>query len=170
MDAPFDFQEAPMARRPDPFNARATLKTQHGEYTYYDLNALKRQGVGHVDRLPFSIKVLLEAMLRNVDGFIVTADDVAGLANWILIFVTQLRFRKRMQDRIGELKLKMPMFPAWSYLSIGALVCIILGFFFIPDFRYALILGPLWILSLYVAYRIKTKNEIRLTRDPGAAG
>jgi len=71
-----------MARRPDPFNARATLKTQHGEYTYYDLNALKRQGVGHVDRLPFSIKVLLEAMLRNVDGFIVTADDVAGLANW----------------------------------------------------------------------------------------
>ena len=94
----------------------------------------------------------------------------AGLANWILIFVTQLRFRKRMQDRIGELKLKMPLFPAWSYLSIGALVCIILGFFFIPDFRYALILGPLWILSLYVAYRIKTKNEIRLTRDPGAAG
>src|SRR5688572_4271132 len=71
-----------MARRTDPFNSRATLKTKHGTYTYYDLNALKKQGIGRVDRLPFSIKVLLEAMLRNVDGFIVTADDVSGLANW----------------------------------------------------------------------------------------
>jgi aconitate hydratase len=68
--------------RPDPFNARASLKTKSGTYTYFDLNALARQGIGHVDRLPFSIKVLLEAMLRNLDGFIVTADDVSGLANW----------------------------------------------------------------------------------------
>jgi aconitate hydratase len=68
--------------RPDPFNSRATLTTKAGTFTYYDLNALKKQNVGHVDRLPFSIKVLLEAMLRNLDGFVVTADDVSGLANW----------------------------------------------------------------------------------------
>jgi aconitate hydratase len=68
--------------RPDPFNARSTLRTSAGQFTWFDLAALKRQGIGHVDRLPFSIKVLLEAMLRNLDGFIVTADDVAGLANW----------------------------------------------------------------------------------------
>jgi len=70
-----------MAER-NPFNSRRTLKTDHGEYTYYALDALKQEGVGHVDRLPFSIKVLLEAMLRNVDGFVVTNDDVAGLAAW----------------------------------------------------------------------------------------
>jgi aconitate hydratase len=68
--------------RPDPFNARATLKTKSGTYTYYSLGALTKQGIGHVERLPFSIRVLLESMLRNLDGFIVTADDVAGLANW----------------------------------------------------------------------------------------
>jgi len=71
-----------MPTRPDPFNCRATLTTKAGKYVYYDLNALVRQKVGHVGRLPFSIKVLLESMLRNLDGFIVTADDVAGLANW----------------------------------------------------------------------------------------
>jgi aconitate hydratase len=70
----------PAAR--NPFNSRTTLKTAHGSYTYYDLNALKRAGIGHLDKLPYSIKVLLEAMLRNVDGFIVTDDDVSGLANW----------------------------------------------------------------------------------------
>jgi aconitate hydratase len=68
--------------RPDPFNARKTLSTSGGSYAYYDLGALQAAGIGRIDRLPFSIKVLLESMLRNCDGFIVTADDVAGLANW----------------------------------------------------------------------------------------
>ncbi|MFG0275632.1 MAG: aconitate hydratase AcnA [Phycisphaerales bacterium] len=70
-----------MATR-NPFNSRRTLKTSSGEYTYYALDALKAEKIGHVDRLPYSIKVLLEAMLRNVDGFVVTNDDVAGLAAW----------------------------------------------------------------------------------------
>jgi aconitate hydratase len=66
----------------NPFNSRRTLKTAHGTYAYFALDALKQQNVGRVDRLPFSIKVLLEALLRHVDGFIVTDDDVAGLANY----------------------------------------------------------------------------------------
>ena len=68
--------------RPDPFKARATLSTKSRTYTYYDLGALSRQRIGHVEKLPFSIRVLLESMLRHLDGFVVTADDVAGLANW----------------------------------------------------------------------------------------
>jgi aconitate hydratase len=68
--------------RPDPFGTRKTLRTSHAEYVYYDLNALAAKGIGHVPRLPYSIKVLLESMLRNLDGFVVTADDVAGLAAW----------------------------------------------------------------------------------------
>jgi len=66
----------------NPFNSRRTLTTSAGEYTYYALGALADQRVGHVERLPYSIRVLLEAMLRNVDGFTVTQDDVAGLAGW----------------------------------------------------------------------------------------
>jgi aconitate hydratase len=68
--------------RPDPFKARASLSTKTRTYTYYDLNALAKQRIGHVEKLPYSIRVLLESMLRNLDGFVVTADDVAGLANW----------------------------------------------------------------------------------------
>ena len=67
----------------NPFNSRRTLSTsKSGDYTYYALEALADQNVGHVRKLPYSIRVLLEAMLRNVDGFTVTQDDVAGLANW----------------------------------------------------------------------------------------
>ncbi len=69
-----------MAR--NPFNSRSTLKTAHGTYTYFSLDAITKAGIGHVSKLPFSIRILLESMLRNVDGFVVTQDDVAGLANW----------------------------------------------------------------------------------------
>ncbi len=66
----------------NPFNSRRTLTTSGGEYAYYALEALAEQNIGHVKKLPYSIRVLLEAMLRNVDGFTVTQDDVSGLANW----------------------------------------------------------------------------------------
>ncbi|MEO1130792.1 MAG: aconitase family protein, partial [Planctomycetota bacterium] len=71
-----------MATTHNPFNSRKTLETNSGSYTYFDLGALIEQKVGDVASLPYSLRVLLEAMLRNVDGFIVTQDDVAGLANW----------------------------------------------------------------------------------------
>ncbi len=71
-----------MATENNPFNARKTFSTSSGEFTYYDLGALVEQGIGDVDSLPYSMRVMLEAMLRNVDGFVVTSDDVAGLANW----------------------------------------------------------------------------------------
>jgi aconitate hydratase len=66
----------------NPFGSRATLDTQGGKVTLFRLDALSKQGIGHVDRLPVSIKVLLEACLRNCDGFEVTENDVKLLADW----------------------------------------------------------------------------------------
>ena len=62
-----------------PFDSLASLNPS---VQYYRLEALEKQGIGHVSRLPFSIKVLLEAILRQVDGFAVTEGDVARLADW----------------------------------------------------------------------------------------
>jgi len=66
----------------NPFSAAATLKTNSGEYTYYRLGQLADDGIGHIESLPYSIRVLLESCLRNVDGFIVNEEDVKNLANW----------------------------------------------------------------------------------------
>ncbi len=62
------------------FGARHRFDTGSGEAYYYRLATLQEQGLGQIDRMPFSIKVLLEALLRNEDGFVVTADDVRKLA------------------------------------------------------------------------------------------
>jgi len=69
-----------MATYKDSFGAKATFRTGAGEVTYYRLAALQEQGLGEVDRLPFSIKVLLESLLRNENGYDVTDADVRGLA------------------------------------------------------------------------------------------
>nr|MCU0230540.1 aconitase family protein [Acidobacteriota bacterium] len=71
-----------MAERLDPFRSRATLSTPHGAYAYHDLHALERAGLGRLERLPFSLRVLLEALVRHLDGFIVHESDVAALMAW----------------------------------------------------------------------------------------
>lgn len=66
----------------DPFNVRDVIETQDGPLTIYRLARLEQQGYGNISRLPFSIKVILEAVLRSVDGLVIKAQDVEGLATW----------------------------------------------------------------------------------------
>ncbi len=66
----------------DPFGARSVLQTAGGPVTIYRLLAVAKAARVALDRLPFSLRVLLENLLRSVDGFQVTADDVTRLAGW----------------------------------------------------------------------------------------
>ncbi|HIP74026.1 MAG TPA: hypothetical protein EYH05_21845, partial [Anaerolineae bacterium] len=67
-----------MTKLSDPFGARAKLPG--ADVFYYRLDALSQ--VAPVERLPYSIKVLLEALLRNCDGYLVSPEDVERLARW----------------------------------------------------------------------------------------
>ncbi|CAD72431.1 MAG TPA: aconitate hydratase AcnA [Rhodopirellula baltica] len=66
----------------DIFGAREQFETGSGSAAMYRLEALQKRGLGQIDRLPFSIRVLLEAVLRNCDGFQISEDDVKNLAGW----------------------------------------------------------------------------------------
>jgi aconitate hydratase len=61
----------------DSFGARSTLRVGEREYTLYRLDA-----VGDVSRLPYSLRILLENLLRTEDGVTVTRDDIEALAKW----------------------------------------------------------------------------------------
>ncbi|GAB4547787.1 MAG: aconitate hydratase AcnA [Anaerolineae bacterium] len=71
-----------MTEKKDLFGARAIFDTGSGTACYYRLSRLEEEGLGAVSRLPFSIKVLLEAVLRECDGYVITQDDVSRLAAW----------------------------------------------------------------------------------------
>src|SRR5687768_4881833 len=66
----------------DPLGALATLDTSAGPVSYYRLSWLAELGLAEIKRLPFSVRVLLENLLRRLDGAIVTEDDVRALASW----------------------------------------------------------------------------------------
>src|SRR5271163_2646719 len=63
------------------FGARATFKVGDKEYEIYRLDALDRQGIS-TTHLPFSLRILLENLLRTEDGRNVTKEEVLALAKW----------------------------------------------------------------------------------------
>ncbi|MEH7387481.1 aconitate hydratase AcnA [Bacillus sp. JJ1521] len=66
----------------DVFNARSSFEANGKKYNYYSLQALEDAKIGNVSKLPYSIKVLLESVLRQVDGRVITKEHVENLAKW----------------------------------------------------------------------------------------
>ncbi len=67
----------------DSFKSRKTLRVGAKTYTYFSLKAAEKNGLAGISRLPYSLKVLLENLLRHEDGRSVTKDDIEGIARWL---------------------------------------------------------------------------------------
>ncbi len=67
----------------DSFKCRRTLHVGKRAYDYFDLKEAEAAGLDGISRLPFSLKVLLENLLRHEDGRTVTADDIRAVADWL---------------------------------------------------------------------------------------
>jgi aconitate hydratase len=65
----------------DPYKIKKLLNTKNGTFTYYSLPELEKQG-HNISKLPFSIRILLENVLRNFDDFAVTKENIETLLNW----------------------------------------------------------------------------------------
>src|SRR5450756_328889 len=70
-----------MAANSNPFGARATLSGKFGQVAYYGLGALASQGA-EVGRLPFTIRILLENVLREAAGGSAREEGILALAKW----------------------------------------------------------------------------------------
>ncbi len=72
------------APHPDSFNCRSHLDVRGKAYDYFSLDAAAANGLGDIARLPYSLKVLLENLLRHEDGKTVGKDDIAAMAAWLV--------------------------------------------------------------------------------------
>jgi aconitate hydratase len=68
----------------DSFKCRRTLQVDGKAYEYFSLPEAEKNGLDGISRLPFSLKVLLENLLRFEDGRTVNADDIRAMADWLL--------------------------------------------------------------------------------------
>lgn len=88
-------------------DCRKTLSTEEGEVTYYSLRELESQGIiKDLKKMPYSVKVLVESLLRQKDGKMITDDDVATVASWNSEMNTENEFpyipaRVLLQDLTG---------------------------------------------------------------------
>src|SRR5215211_7770081 len=88
----------------DPFGARATLSTGSGDVQLYSLKTLDENVDGDVFSLPFSIRVMLESLLRNAGGKFISKEDVEELGDWPASIGGELAYlpaRVVMQDFTG---------------------------------------------------------------------
>ncbi|HAJ05445.1 MAG TPA: aconitate hydratase AcnA [Chloroflexi bacterium] len=69
-------------KHPNSFGARDSLVTPSGKAVIYRLESLEKNNVCDVSKLPYSLRILLEALLRTEDGFTVTDKDVEAFAGW----------------------------------------------------------------------------------------
>src|SRR5260370_19776293 len=67
----------------DSFRCCKPLKIGSKTYAFYSLAAAEKNGLKGISRLPFSMKVLLENLLRNEDGRSVTKEDLQAVAQWL---------------------------------------------------------------------------------------
>jgi len=74
----------------DSFKSRRTMTVGPKTYVYFSLAAAEKNGLKGISKLPYSLKVLLENLLRYEDGKTVTADDIRAIAGWL---------EKRTSDR-----------------------------------------------------------------------
>jgi aconitate hydratase len=90
----------------DSFRCCKTLQVGSKSYAYFSLPVAERNGLKGISRLPFSMKVLLENLLRNEDGRTVTKDDIKAVAEWLKTKSSDREFAFRparvlMQDFTG---------------------------------------------------------------------
>src|SRR3984893_15746184 len=67
----------------DSFKCQKTLKVGAKTYVYYSLPAAEKNGLKGISKLPYSMKVLLENLLRNEDGRTVKKEDIVAVSKWL---------------------------------------------------------------------------------------
>ncbi|MHB1110307.1 MAG: aconitate hydratase AcnA [Devosia sp.] len=95
-----------MTKSLDSFKSRATLTVQGKDYTYFSLAEAEKSGLAGISKLPNSMKVMLENLLRFEDGITVTKSDILAIADWLTTRTSEHEISYRparvlMQDFTG---------------------------------------------------------------------
>ncbi|MDR0488216.1 MAG: amino acid permease [Propionibacteriaceae bacterium] len=93
-------------------------------------------------------------------NYLMSVALISGIINWIMVMVTELKFRSRIgPDEVSKLSFKLPFQPLSNYLVIAFLAFVVVMMCFSPGYRIAVIIGPIWLAVLLVAYQVKKTGQ-----------
>lgn len=125
------------------------------------LSKVSKSGTPVVGVLVSSALTLVAVILNylvpgKVFLYLISIATIAGVINWTMILMTQLKFRNvRNAEQVANLKFKLPLYPISSYICLAFLALIVVLMAIMPDYRIAVIIGPIWIIVLYIAFKLK---------------
>src|SRR5690625_6625580 len=82
------------------FHAKKQFELNGKTYNYYELKSLEKAGYGEISRLPFSVRVLLESVLRQYDGHVIKDEHVEGLTKRSEEHTSELQSRGHLVCRL----------------------------------------------------------------------
>lgn len=88
--------------------------------------------------------------------YLMALATISIIINWATILIVQLKFRKHKERTNKSILFKMPLFPMTSYISLAFLAAVVVIMAFMPDMRFSLYIAPVWLLCLYIGYKLKS--------------
>lgn len=97
-------------------------------------------------------------------GYLMSIATIAGVINWTMILITQMKFRKRIgAEAEGKLEFKLPFFPIINWIVLAFLLVVVVMMAFNPNYLPSIIVGPIWLLVLLGAYQLKKAGQTTVT-------
>lgn len=84
---------------------------------------------------------------------------IAGVINWSMILITQYKFRKRIGAAAASLAFRLPGGQAATWITLCLLALVVVLMAITPAYRSAVIIGPIWLIVLIIAYEINTRRS-----------
>ncbi|TDP90933.1 amino acid/polyamine/organocation transporter (APC superfamily) [Leucobacter luti] len=134
------------------------------------LKAVSRNGVPIAGVLTSSAVTVLAVVVvflwpAFAFQYLMSIATIAAIINWSMIMITQLKFRRRIgPDGVAALTFTLPFarVTPWIVLSFFAVLAVLMCFH--PGYRTAVIVGPIWLAALLIAYQVKQGRQLRAAR------
>lgn len=108
--------------------------------------------------LNYSLPALLHTS-SDIFVIVYSSSVLPGMVPWFVILISELRFRKINRDKIKEHPFKMPWFPISNYLSIAALLVILVFMFLNPETTVSLLVGVVFLVVMTIIYFVKERGK-----------
>lgn len=107
-----------------------------------------------------AVVVVLNLLLPGkIFGYVMSIAILAIVINWILILITQNKFRRMLgAEETEKLEFRMPFYPYSNYITLAYLILIVVLMGFMDSMRISLYLAPVWLGIIFIGYRIKLKG------------
>lgn len=107
-----------------------------------------------------AIVVILNKLLPGqLFNYFMSIATIGALINWIMILITHIKFRQKLgPERVAKLTYTLPGYPYVNYVGVAYFLVIAGAMMTMKDFRLADMIAPLWVLIIYIGYKLKGKT------------